>query len=240
MIDQIKIGQIKFNNLKSFDNFDLIIKTVEVSYPTPKLITESIPFQNGEYDFTELYGEVFYNNRSVQITFAYEGFKAATRTRLYALYTKVVNWLYNAGKSDLIIDYEVGVFKGRVINISPVDVLEGTGEITVEFDCEPFRTYTQTEGNIYWDDFNFELDCLQETKFDISGTKSINIINLGAKRIAPTVICSGDFDVIKDNITYKFKSGTTKDWRFVLDKGINKLTLKGTGTIEFKFIKELI
>ena len=49
------IGQLEFNNLKSYDNFNLIIKTVEVSYPTPKLIKNSVPFQNGEYDFTWRY-----------------------------------------------------------------------------------------------------------------------------------------------------------------------------------------
>ena len=234
------IGQIKFNNLKSFDDFALKTKSVEVSYPTPKLLKESIPFQNGEYDFTELYGGTFYNNRNVKVAFEYDGFKAATRTRLNSFYTKVINWLYNSGENELIIDYEVGVFKGRVVDISSIEVLSGSGEITVEFDCYPFRTYQQTEGNILWDDFNFELDYLQQTKFDVSGTKSINIINSGARRITPTVICSSEFNAIKGDTTYKFNAGSTKDWRFILDKGVNNLTLNGTGNIEFVFRKEVL
>lgn len=234
------IGQIEFNNLKSFDDFELKTKSIEVSYPTPKLIKESVPFQNGEYDFTELYGETTYENRSVKVTFEYDGFKAATRTRLNSFYTKVINWLYNSGESELIIDYEVGVFKGRVVDISSIEVLSSSGEITVEFDCYPFRIYKQAEGNILWDDFNFELDYLQQTKFNVSGSKSINIINSGSKGIVPTVICSSEFDVIKGNTTYKFNLGSTKDWRFILDKGVNNLTLNGTGNIEFVFRKEVL
>lgn len=234
------IGQIEFNNLKSFDDFQLKIISVEISYPTPKTIKESVPFQNGEYDFTELYGEIAYNNRSVKVVFEYDGFKAATRTRLSSFYTKVINWLFNSGENKLIIDYEVGFFKGRVDSVSSIEVLSGTGEITVEFDCYPFRIYKQFEGNILWDDFNFELDYMQQTKFDIKGSKTVNIINPSSKRITPKVICSSNFDIVKDGTTYKFNAGTTNDWRFTLDKGNNNLTLNGTGNIEFVFRKEVL
>lgn len=234
------MGQIEFNNLKSFDDFGLKTKLVEVSYPTPKVIKGSVPFQNGEYDFTGLLGETTYENRPIKVIFQYDGFKAATRTRLSSFYTKVINWLYNSGENELIIDYEVGTFKGRVVDISSIEVLSCSGEITVEFDCYPFRTFKYTEGDIPWDDFNFELDCLQETKFDVEGSKTINIINTGSTRIAPTVICSGSFNIVKDSITYKFNPGTTKDWRFLLDKGENNLILNGIGNIEFVFRKELL
>ena len=234
------IGQLQFNNLKSFDDFELKIKSVEVSYPTPKIIKESVPFQNGEYDFTELYGEITYSNRSIKVNFEYDGFKAATRNRLYTFYTKVINWLYNAGENELIIDYEVGFFKGRVVYVSSIEVLSGSGEITVEFDCYPFRIYKQFEGSDIWDDFNFELDYIQETKFDVEGSRSINIINSSSKKIIPTVICSGNFDVVKGAITHKFNIGTTKNWRFILDKGENNLILNGTGNIEFVFRKEVL
>lgn len=234
------MGQVEFNNLKSFDDFELKTKSIEVSYPTPKVIKESVPFQNGEYDFTELYGETTYENRSIKVTFQYDGFKAATRTRLNSFYTKVINWLYNSGENELIIDYEIGVFKGRVVNVSSIEILSGLGEITVEFDCYPFRTFKYTEGDIPWDDFNFELDCFQETKFDVIGSKTINMINTGSRRITPTVICSGSFNIVKDSITYKFNPGTTTDWRFLLDKGSNNLILNGTGNIEFVFRKEIL
>ena len=47
-------------------------------------------------------------------------------------------------------------------------------------------------------------------------------------------------EIIKDNITYKVSKGISNSWNFALNKGENKLTVKGNGNIEFKFKKELI
>jgi hypothetical protein len=47
-------------------------------------------------------------------------------------------------------------------------------------------------------------------------------------------------EIVKDDITYSIKKGTTNDWQFVLGVGENHLTVKGTGTIEFEFRKEVL
>ena len=47
-------------------------------------------------------------------------------------------------------------------------------------------------------------------------------------------------EVIKGNTTYKFNSGTSKDYRFELFIGENNMTVKGNGPIEFKFRKEVL
>ena len=47
-------------------------------------------------------------------------------------------------------------------------------------------------------------------------------------------------EVVKDNMTYKLKKGSNKDYRFKLDVGANNITVKGNGFIEFKFRKELL
>ena len=65
-------------------------------------------------------------------------------------------------------------------------------------------------------------------------------LKVTAISIVPDVICDSNMEVIKDNTTYKFKSGSTKDYRFKLQKGINKITLKGNGYIEFSFRKEVL
>ena len=64
--------------------------------------------------------------------------------------------------------------------------------------------------------------------------------NTGIIKSYPTIICDSDMDIIKDNVTYKITAGVVKGWNFALDKGENKLTVKGNGNIEFKFKKELI
>ena len=47
-------------------------------------------------------------------------------------------------------------------------------------------------------------------------------------------------EIVKGNTTFKFKAGESKSWSFKLDKGLNDLTIKGPGTIEFKWYKEVL
>ena len=44
----------------------------------------------------------------------------------------------------------------------------------------------------------------------------------------------------KDGITYNFKAGENESWNFKLNKGLNKMTVKGTGKVEFKWFKEVL
>ncbi len=47
-------------------------------------------------------------------------------------------------------------------------------------------------------------------------------------------------EVIKDGVTYMFKHGTSEDYRFELSVGENNMLIKGNGSIEFKFRKEVL
>jgi hypothetical protein len=114
------------------------------------------------------------------------------------------------------------------------------GKLTATFNAYPCRLYGWVEGNDLWDRFNFELDISQEVKFDIEESKDIVLYNQGATHVKPTIIASADMEIVKDDITYSIEKGTTNDWQFVLSVGENHLTVKGTGTIEFEFRKEVL
>lgn len=233
----IKVNGIIKNNKHSFYDFGLWIVNKEIGIPAKKRITTSIPYMNGEYDFSNLYGESFFEERPLKYVFE---IVEDTKELLNIKKIKAINWLSSDGK-EYIYDDAIPGFKFYAECIKTTFSENGTiGKLTVEFTAYPFKISKYNEGNIPWDDFNFELDCLQQTKFEVSGSKSINIINPSSKRIYPTIICSGNFSVIKDGITYKFNAGSTRDWRFILGKGSNNLTINGAGTIEFVFRKEVI
>ncbi len=233
----IKVNGIIKNNKHSFDDFGLWIVNKEIGIPNKKRITTSIPYMNGKYDFSNLYGESVFEERTLKYVFE---MVEDTKELLNIKKIIAINWLSSDGK-EYIYDDTLPGFKFYAECIKTTFSENGTiGKLTVEFTAYPFKISKYNEGNIPWDDFNFELDYLQETKFNVSGSKAINIINSGSKRISPTIICSSNFDIVKNDITYKFNSGTTKDWRFTLDKGDNNLILKGTGNIEFIFRKEVL
>lgn len=228
---------ISFKNKHSYIDFGLTIKSKSINPPKKIKTKETVPFMNGSYDFSNLYGEQTYEERELGYVF---NLICETKLELNTEKIKVLDWLLNSFKGALKDDTIPGLyFNAECENI---DFKESGryAEITATFIAYPFKIGLHDEGNIPWDDFNFELDYMQDTKFDVSVSKSIEIINSGSRKITPTVVCTDEFDVIKNGITYKFNAGTTKDWRFNLDIGLNNLTLNGSGNIEFIFRKEVL
>lgn len=234
------ISQFRFNNLKSYDDFGLTLIDVVVSYPSVNVVSVSVPFMSGSYDFSSLYGGQTYSNRTVKLKLAIEDMPDNTRTRLNILYDQVVKWLYTSQISDLKIDYVEHTFTGRVIEISEREEFVNTESIEVTFDCHPFRKSDLEEGHDIWDEFNFETDVAQDVSFDVIGSKEITIINAGSTAITPIISTNASFDVTLGGIVYKFPLGISKDYRFRLETGENKILLTGTGNIVFKFRKEVI
>ena len=228
---------ITYKNKHSYKDFGLTIKSKDISPPKKVKNKSTVPYMNGAYDFSGIYGEQTYEERTLEYIF---NLNCRSKIELNSKKIKVLDWLLNSFKDNLSDDTIPGYFFSA--ECEEVDFKEDgiNAEISVTFMAYPFKFNLYQEGNIPWDDFNFELDYIQETKFNVSGSKAINVINSGSKRISPTVICSSEFYVIKGDTTYKFNVGSTKDWRFTLDKGNNNLILKGTGNIEFVFRKEVL
>ena len=118
--------------------------------------------------------------------------------------------------------------------------LVSKGKLKAIFSAYPFKISTTYEGNNLWDTFNFEVDVLQGTKFTVNGISNVNIYNPSAIDIEPTIIALSNFEIVLDNKKYIVESGISKDYRFKLKKGNNNITLKGNGTIEFRFRKEVL
>lgn len=233
----IKVYGIIKNNKHSFDDFGLWIVDKQIDPPAKKRITSSIPYMNGVYDFSQIYGEITYEERTLKYVFE---IVEDTKEMLNIKKIEVVNWLMSDGKCYLYDDAIPSFkFSAECVDISFSE--EGTrGKLTATFIAYPFKISTLQDGHDIWDEFNFELDMVQDTKLEVENIKNIQLYNNGAIGINPIVICSNDMEIIKGTTTFKFKAGESKSWSFKLDKGLNNLTIKGTGAIEFKWYKEVI
>ena len=63
------LGIIK-NNKHSYNDFGLKILSKNISNPKKRKIKETVPFMNGAYDFSLLYGEQTYDERELRYTFS--------------------------------------------------------------------------------------------------------------------------------------------------------------------------
>lgn len=234
------MSRFLFGNKKSDDDFGLMIVDVVVSNPTVNIITQTVPYMNGQYDFSNLYGGQTYSNRQVKITVALNDLADSSRTRLNIAYDNVINWLFNAGISTLKIDFVEHNFTGRVISISDKEEFLNSESIEIVFECDPFRVADYYEGHDIWDIFNFETDYAQQTEYTVNGSSDITIYNPSATRITPLVECSSQMSITLNNTKYQFSSGLNNDFRFQLAIGENQIKVEGSGTIKFMFKKEVV
>ena len=230
---------ITYNNKHSFNDFGLKrFNSKEHKAPTKNKIYETIPFMNGSYDFSNLYGSANYSDRELNYSFLIE-----VESEEVMNYKKIAieNWLLGTNEKTILIDEDLkGYYYMAECTDINFDNYYSFGLIDVTFTAYPFKIGESYEGNNLWDSFNFELDVLQDTKFTVSGVSNVSIYNSSITDIEPTIITSSQFEITLDNKKYVVEAGTSKDYRFKFKKGANNLALKGNGTIEFRFRKEVL
>lgn len=229
---------IKKDNKHSYNDFEIKILSRSISIPSKRKIKDTVPFMNGSYDFSLLYGEQTYDEREITYTFS---LPKKYKVKLNMLKIKIIEWLYDGIQSKIYDDQFPNFhFLAECTDIDYDESFYNYAQLTATFIAYPFKISTLQDGHDIWDEFNFELDMIQDTKFDVIGSKSITLYNNSIIGIYPTVICDNNFEVIKNGITYSFTPGEVKSFNFKLDKGENNLLLKGNGAIEFKWSKEVL
>jgi phage-related protein len=219
--------------------YNLIL--LERSAPTPeeKKIKESVPFMQGDYDFSMILGERIYENRT--LTFTFTLFEDSYEYRKVDE-TALANWLMKGGYEPLYDDHAPNYY--YMAKCTSVQVEDNTAErrliVTITFDAYPFKISMLAEGHDIWDEFNFELDVSQPVEFTVNDSLYINLLNVGSCGVVPTVTASAPMTIRKNGFTYQVPQGESRSESFRLEIGENPMTVKGNGTIKFTFYKELI
>lgn len=233
---------IKFLGKHSYYDLGVTMaKGKSIGIPNKKKIKVTVPFSNVEYDFSQVYGSQAYEPRP--LIYPFNIFRPTTgKVPMNSKKTEIINWLMNSnGKQRLYDDAYPGYyFLAEVEGNSSFTEDYDTGVLTVEFTAYPFMISELPEGHDIWDEINFELDVLQRTEFEVRGELEVTLYNVGAPDLTPTIIATAPMAIVKDGITYSIPSGESKSNNFRLVPGENDIKIIGTGTISFKFHKELI
>ena len=225
-----------FNN-KHNNDIGLVMHSKSIESPSKKKIKETVPFMNGSYDFSTIgsNGEITYSERKITVIF---GLPAETKEKLQILYSRALEWLVDVGKSKLVFDVmEDYYFMAEVEETSSFEETREFGLLTVTFVAEPFKYSVDYVGSNIWDTFNFEEDYLQDSVYDIVGTKAITLYNPG-RTSRPIINCTAPMTLIQNGKSYNLITGDNKLYGFYLNTLGNSLTINGTGRISFIFRKE--
>lgn len=228
----------KFNEKHNSD-MNVVLHSKTIQSPSKKKIKSSVPFMNGSYDFSTVAtnGDIAYNEREINIVL---GLPTNSKESLQTLYSTTLEWIIDVGRSQLIFDdIPDYYFIAEVENSTTLQQVMEFGLVSITFVAQPIKTSIDYAGNETWDIFNFELDYMQDTEFDVVGSKTVSIYNCG-RSICPLVNCSTSMSVTKNGYTANFVTGDNKDWSFKLQNGMNNISINGTGHIKFIFKKEML
>lgn len=229
---------IEINGENILDILDLELMEKSIQPPTKKIVKQTVPFMNGSLDFSSLGGEITYEDRKVTCKFA---FGTKNSKLLHARYTRLLDKLLTTNDLTITFSEIYGYyFKGRVENTPSFEELMTFGTLTIEFVCYPFKVSVINEGHDNWDLFNFELDRKQDVKFSVVGSTVVTLYNLSSCKVNPTVSCTAAMQVTLNGTTFNFSPTVSSDRKFLFSKGVNELTISGTGDIEFIWRKEVL
>lgn len=238
------VDGIKITEGFSFGSFDSVNNgyyLIERSAPTPdeKEITETIPYSQGVLDFSVINNERFFSNR--EVTYKIEAFDNQYSDRKL-FENELKHQLMPLGITAIHDTHDHGLhWLGKCKSIEVEDDEEHQTLIaTIVFDCYPFAIGNLAEGSDIWDEVFFPNWVFQKTKYDIDGSSTIDVINVGDAAVSPKIIVTGDITVSGNFGSVDISQGSYSDTPIVLSQGENTMSVSGTGTIEFKFYKEVM
>lgn len=129
---------ITFRDKHSARDIGVAVKTVaRPVMPPPRIVEDSVPYEDGNIDFSELGGRVFYDDKVVEIEISIVGKEL---TSLHRKISKVAGWL-SGGYGYLIFDdMPYTVWIASPVNTSSIaPELQKVGKTTVQFRCRPFN-----------------------------------------------------------------------------------------------------
>lgn len=134
---------ITLNGKNSVADFGALLTQRDISPPAVRRITETLPYVDGEIDFTYMYGKAKYEQRTLTYTFEFSG---EEKKQLRERMTAFENWILTSGESRL---YD-SCIDGYHFNVKPVSCSESEDdfscEITAVFTADPFM---QSNGGVY-------------------------------------------------------------------------------------------
>lgn len=126
---------VKFGGIHSYNEWGLILSEKEIKSPKPKTTEIEIEGSDGVLDYTEFFGGVKYENRSLSFTFRKANIAPAD---FLALYSEVQNALHGKKMQVILDDDPEFYYYGRV-SINEWKSNKRIGEIVIEVDAEPYK-----------------------------------------------------------------------------------------------------
>lgn len=217
------IKQLIANGKSSYDDFGIYIKERNPSLPTKRKNRQTVPGMHGSYDFSLLYGEAMYDDRTIEYKFDITGWDIED---LDNERRKVFNWIMNIEQTEILDEYSPNYhWFGSYSEGSWKEDAE-QGLLTVKFLVYPFAiSNNPVEAN-----FNINSNTKQ----------SILIDNHSSHRVLPKIITDNNIRIERDGSSVSLSAGEWEIDNFYLEKGENTLLISGNANVRIEYLEEVL
>ena len=223
---------VKIGERHTYNDWNLILISKTIGFPSPKIETEDIPGADSSLDFSEvLTGDVHYDNRTLEFEFEMIDPVKNWDNKI----SEITNYLHGK-KFKIILDSDPSFYYYGRVSINDFKSNKTTGTISIEADVEPYKydLWSSLEDWL-WDPFNFETGIIYETKnIEISGQKSITIVGRRLKCV-PIIEVSSDMIVEFEGVRYNLTPGKQKVLDMQIKEGENTLKFIGKGIVSIDY-----
>lgn len=214
---------IIYNGKNSLKDFDLYVASKNIPVPERKVITETVPYMSGLWDFSYLDGVDQYE----AITLVYDfDVIADSKRELNELKAAIIAWLHGKGEgklydTDISTEFYYEVYQAQTAWNE--DSLQGL--LSVSFLCYPFRKAKKS---------------VSMTSGSNSTSKTFTVINMGSRKVIATgIVTGGSVSVNSDAGSGGLATGTYENY-FTLSAGATDFTVQGFGTLTLEFEIEVL
>lgn len=176
-----------------FDSEVFKLRLIEREAPTPseKEITEDIPFDQGQQDYSMILGERVFDNRELKYEFT--AFKVDYPERK-ALEQKIKRAAMMSGFTELFDSHDEGFYWLAKCKDVKVEDDEEYNKLTVNltFIGRPFMYAENDFLEDNWDNLNFSHHAINFNQYSVDGELTIKLYNWGDRKVFPIVEVEGD------------------------------------------------
>ena len=201
--------------ISAYDEWKIVLTSVENTLPEPKTITVDIKGSDGLLDLSEAAsGDVRYTNRKLKLTF-----ELLNVNNYDKLMTDIGNAIHGRMVKVQLTSDDNYYYEGRA-TISKWECRKRKGTIVVDVDAYPFKINVR--------------DIVRTFTISSDGSISLNVET--RKIIVPELEVTGSLTLNGVSLT----AGKQKYPEIVLKNGTNTFTVSGTGTVKFIYRAEVL
>lgn len=204
---------VRFGEYDSWEDFGLVRTSTTIDKPAAKTSTVEVEGMDGVLDFTEYFGEVLYDNRTISLDFETQ----RPMEEFPQLFSDVCNAIDGKMLRIVLSEDPDFYYVGRV-SVSEWKSNGRIGKLSIEADCEPYK-YRST---------------ITTKTVQVSGSKTESFDNL-RKRVRPTFDLSASMTIRQGTKSFSASGNGWSDAGLYFGQGANELTFEGTGTVTVKY-----